>query len=37
MAEYAHIMETHNDTSGVKDFFDQLNTMDNIPISLGHW
>jgi hypothetical protein len=21
----------------VKDFFDQLNAIDNIPISLGHW
>lgn len=37
MAEYARIQELQNEIFSVKDFFDQLNQMGNIPISLGHW
>ncbi len=37
MAEFARIKELNNETFELKDFFDQLNSIGNIPISLGHW
>lgn len=35
MADYAWTME--DETFTLKSFFDQLNAMGNIPMSLGHW
>lgn len=37
MAEYARLQELSGKEFKVKDFFDQLNAIDNIPIALGHW
>jgi hypothetical protein len=37
MADYARIKESKMESFQVKDFFDKLNTVGNIPISLGHW
>lgn len=37
MAEYARMQEAKGEPFRVKDFFDQLNAIDNIPISLGTW
>jgi len=37
IAEYARQQELAGKEFKVKDFFDQLNSIDNIPISLGHW
>lgn len=37
MADYARIQEAKEKSFNLKDFFDQLNTIGNIPISLGHW
>lgn len=37
MAEYARIQESRNKPFEVKDFFDQINSIGNIPISLGRW
>ncbi len=37
MAEYARMKESKNETFRIMDFFDQLNAIGNIPISLGHW
>jgi uncharacterized protein (DUF885 family) len=37
MAEYARMKESQQQPFHVKDFFDQLNEMGSIPISLGHW
>jgi hypothetical protein len=37
MAEYARIKELKNEPFTIKDFFDRLNAIGNIPISLGHW
>ena len=37
MAEYARIQESKNQPFVLKDFFDTLNSIGNIPISLGHW
>ena len=37
MAEYARIQELNNKEFKLKDFFDQLNSIGNIPISLGEW
>ncbi|MEL6945772.1 MAG: hypothetical protein AAFO82_24220, partial [Bacteroidota bacterium] len=37
MAEYARMKEFQNESFQLKDFFDQLNKIGNIPISLGHW
>jgi hypothetical protein len=37
MAEYARIQELQNKPFEVKDFFDTLNRIGNIPIALGHW
>ena len=37
IAAYAKHKESQNKTFEVKDFFDRLNAIGNIPISLGHW
>ncbi len=37
MADFAKMKESKNEPFRVKDFFDQLNAMGNIPIALGHW
>ncbi|MEM7186007.1 MAG: hypothetical protein AAF466_05045 [Bacteroidota bacterium] len=37
MAEYARQQELKGDVFQLKDFFDTLNSIGNIPISLGHW
>ena len=37
MAEYARIKELKKETFELKDFFDQLNSIGNIPVSLGQW
>ncbi len=37
LADYARIKESKNESFRIKDFLDQLNTMGDIPISLGHW
>jgi len=37
MADYARIQELQNKPFATKDFFDTLNSIGNIPISLGHW
>jgi hypothetical protein len=37
LAEYARIKEAKEEPFHIKDFFDQLNAIGNIPISLGHW
>ncbi|PRX57689.1 hypothetical protein [Flagellimonas meridianipacifica] len=37
MAEYARIQESQNKPFVLKDFFDMLNGIGNIPISLGQW
>lgn len=37
LAEYARIKESAEDPFNLKDFFDTLNAIGNIPISLGRW
>jgi hypothetical protein len=37
MAEYARVKELNGESFQLKDFFDRLNVIGNIPISLGHW
>ncbi len=37
MADFARITESNNDTFVLKDYFDTLNAIGNIPISLGYW
>ena len=37
MADFAKIKEDKEQEFRLKDFFDQLNAIGNIPISLGHW
>ncbi len=37
MADYARIQESNGLPFHMTDFFDRINTMGNIPISLGHW
>jgi hypothetical protein len=37
MAEFARVQEAKGEEFETKDFFDQLNAIGNIPISLGHW
>ena len=37
LAEYARLKELNEETFRIKDFFDQLNSIGNIPIALGHW
>lgn len=37
MAEYARMKEANGEPFHLKDFFDQLNAIGNIPMILGHW
>ncbi|MEM8890175.1 MAG: DUF885 family protein, partial [Bacteroidota bacterium] len=37
MADYARIKEGEGEDFELKAFFDEINAMGNIPISLGHW
>ncbi len=37
MAEAARLKEVQNESFKLKDFFDQLNAIGNIPTALGHW
>ena len=37
MAEFARLKERENKAFTMRDFFDQINTIGNIPISLGAW
>lgn len=37
LADFGKMKETNNETFQVREFFDQLNAMGSIPISLGHW
>ncbi|HMP99362.1 MAG TPA: hypothetical protein PKC24_06240, partial [Cyclobacteriaceae bacterium] len=37
MADYAKMKESKAEAFELKDFFDQLNAIGNIPIALGHW
>jgi hypothetical protein len=37
LADYARIQELKGKAFVTKEFFDSLNSMGNIPISLGHW
>jgi hypothetical protein len=37
LADYARLQEVSEQTFELKDFFDQLNSIGNIPIALGHW
>lgn len=37
MAEYARIKEANGEAFELKDFFDRLNSIGNIPMSLGQW
>jgi hypothetical protein len=37
LADYARQQEVRKETFHIKDFFDQMNAMGNIPVSLGHW
>jgi len=37
LADYAQIQELEGKAFKVKDFFDTLNSIGNIPTSLGHW
>ncbi len=37
MAEYARIKESQEEDFYLKDFFDRINEIGNIPISLGQW
>ncbi|WKK67180.1 hypothetical protein [Lutimonas zeaxanthinifaciens] len=37
LADYAKMKEDSKEEFRVKDFFDELNGIGNIPISLGHW
>ncbi|NNJ41000.1 MAG: hypothetical protein HKP60_09035 [Eudoraea sp.] len=37
MADYARIVENEGESFRYKDFLDRMNTIGNIPVSLGHW
>jgi len=37
LADYARVLESKGATFEIKSFFDQLNEIGNIPVSLGHW
>jgi hypothetical protein len=37
MMDFAKMKETRKEEFQLKDFFDQLNSIGNIPMSLGHW
>lgn len=36
-ADYARVLESRQEPFSLKAFFDQLNSMGNIPMALGHW
>jgi hypothetical protein len=37
LAEYARLTEARGEAFELREFFDRLNRMGNIPITLGHW
>jgi hypothetical protein len=37
LAEYTRLQESKGQEIKIKDFFDQLNSIGNIPIALGQW
>ncbi len=37
LAEFARLKEARGEPFRIKEFFDRLNAMGNIPIALGHW
>ena len=37
LADYAKQVEDRGEEFNLRHFFDQLNAIDSIPISLGHW
>jgi hypothetical protein len=37
LADFGKMKETKNEPFQLHEFFDQLNAMGSIPISLGHW
>jgi hypothetical protein len=37
LADFARLQEAQNEPFRIKDFFDQLNAIGNIPIALSHW
>jgi len=37
MADLARVREAEGQPFGLKEFFDRLNAMGNIPMALGHW
>ncbi len=37
MAAYVKRLEPEEKSFVLKDFFDKLNSIGNIPVSLGHW
>lgn len=37
MMDFAKVMEMKNEPFELKQFFDKLNSMGNIPMALGHW
>ena len=37
LADYARLKEAQGEPFELRDFFDRINAMGNIPISLGHW
>jgi hypothetical protein len=37
LADYARVKELRGEPFALRDFFDRVNAMGNIPISLGHW
>jgi uncharacterized protein (DUF885 family) len=37
LADYAMMKEENGEEFKLKEFFDQLNAIGSIPISLGHW
>jgi uncharacterized protein (DUF885 family) len=37
LADYARLVEERGESFELRDFFDQLNSIDSIPIALGRW
>ncbi len=37
LADFAKMKESKNEEFRLKDFFDQLNAIDNIPVAMSHW
>jgi hypothetical protein len=37
LADFARMKESNDEKFRLKDFFDQINAIGNIPISLSHW